>query len=338
MRALVTHFEVNREPKKGRILTAALAAILLAFPANTSSAQSRAIELEGVLKASDLIILGDVKHGVRSRIEFLSSAAFFEAMARAGVEHVAIEMPRVLGRQAMGIETDADVEAFADDVIRSGRWHFVDPDHTGEESEITQHRVAYALGQQVLLAKRLGINPIFYDFNNPLGDFRTYNDAVYRCLAELSQGTWVKYGLSGRIEKADRDAAIMRERFSHDDELADFIVENVRTNGGGKLVVIPGYAHSVLPGGIADRLETLLGTAATVVAVFIDSTELRPFHTFLWEQSRLLSINLSRAPNYYYTIATDTLGAEDMPGRFAALDGTPDRKIPSVCLQTAGAN
>ena len=66
---------------------------------------------------------------MRARIAFFSSTALFETMARAGVRHVAIEMPRVLGRQAMGIDSDADVEAFAEDVLRAARWHFVDPDH-----------------------------------------------------------------------------------------------------------------------------------------------------------------------------------------------------------------
>src|SRR5262249_47911883 len=155
-------------------------------------------------------ILADVKHGVRDRIAFFSSTTMFEAMVRAGVRHVAIEMPRVLGRQAMGIETDTDVEAFAQDVIRAGRWHFVDPDHPKEESPVTQHMVLVALGRQVLMSKRLGIKPIFYDFNNPLGNFSTYNDPVYRCLADLAEGTWLRYGLDGTVTKAQRDAAIMR--------------------------------------------------------------------------------------------------------------------------------
>ena len=285
--------------------------------------------------SKDLTVLADVKHGVRERIAFFSSNALFDAMKRSGVRHVAIEMPRVLGRQAMGIDTEADVEAFAEDIIRSGRWHFIDPDHPGEEAATTQRRVATALGRQVLLSKTLGINPIFYDFNNPLGGFTTFNDPVYRCLAELESVTWVRYGLDGKITKAERDAAIMRERFSHDDELAEYIEEEVRKKGGGNLVVIPGYAHAALPGGLSNRLEARLKTKATIIAVLRDEQENKTFHDFLWEQSRLLSIDLSRPPNFYYSIADDTLREDQAPGRYVALDGSLDRETPAVCFQLA---
>jgi hypothetical protein len=272
-----------------------LAALTLTLDPATAQTRRDLQSLEAVLRESDLTVLSDVKHGVRDRIAFFSSAPFFEAMLHAGVRHVAIEMPRVLGRQAMGIENVADVEAFAEDVIRSRQWHFVDPDHPNEVSETTQRRVASALGHQVLLAKRFGLNPIFYDFNNPLGHFTSHNDPVYRCIAALSEMTWLKYGLDGKITKAQRDAAIMRERFSHDDELAAHIEHEVTAHGGGKLVVIPGYAHAVLPGGIADRIQERLNAKATVIAVFTDETEHKVFHSFLWEQARLLSIDLSTA-------------------------------------------
>ncbi|WP_295556993.1 hypothetical protein [uncultured Hyphomicrobium sp.] len=291
--------------------------------------------IESLLQSQDLTVLTDVKHGVRERIAFFSSPELFEAMKRAGVRHLAIEMPRVLGRQAMGIATEADVEAFAQDIIRSDRWHFLDPDNPGEEAATTQRRVATALGRQVLLSKKLGINPIFYDFNNPLGGFTTFNDPVYRCLAELDDVTWVRYGLDGKITKAERDAAIMRERFSHDDELAEFIENEVRAKGGGKLVVVPGYAHAAIPGGLSDRLEARLRTKAAVVAVFRDSQEDKAFHDFLWQQSRLLSINLSRPPHFYYSIADDTLRKDEAPGRYVALDGSVDRITPAVCFQLA---
>lgn len=294
--------------------------------------------LEAVFQGSELIILADVRHGVSDRIAFFSSAALFEAMTRSGVRHIAIEMPRVLGRQAMGIETDADVEAFTQDVIRSGRWHFTDPDHPNEESLATQHRVLFALGRQVLLSKRLGLNPIFYDFNNPLGGFKTYNDSVYRCIAELDQKAWLQYGLDGKVTKAQRDAAIMRERFSHDDELADYIEREVKAHGGGKVVVIPGYAHAVLPGGLAERMETRLGVRATVIAVLKDQAEEGAFHSFLWEQARLLSIDLSRPPQFYYTIAANKLRPDEAPGRYVALDGSRERNVPSVCYQIAQSN
>lgn len=291
--------------------------------------------IEDVLRARELTVLADVKHGVRERIAFFSSDALFESMKRAGVRHVAIEMPRVLGRQAKGIETEFDVEAFAQDVIRSGRWHFVDPDNPGVRSDVTQHRVAYALGRQVLLSKQLGLNIIFYDFNNPHGGFRTFNDPVYRCLAQLDDMAWLRYGLEGQITKDERDAAIMRERFSHDDELAAYVEREVQAKGGGKLVVIPGYAHAVLPGGIAERLEYRLNTSAAVVAVFKDGEEDQAFHSFLWEQSRLLAIDLSRPPQFYYTIADGNLRADTAPGRDAALDGSRERTIPAICYQIA---
>lgn len=291
--------------------------------------------LDKLLRADDITILADVKHGVRERIAFYSSPELFSAMQRAGVKHVAIEMPRVLGRQANGIDTEADVEAFAQDIVRSGRWHFVDPDNRGEESEKTQHRVATALGRQVLLSKRYGVKAIFYDFNNPLGNFHTYNDPVYRCLAQLGNVAWVRYGLDAKVTKDERDAAIMRESLSHDDELAAYISEEVNANGGGKLVVIPGYAHAAIEGGIADRLAERLGARATTVAILKDIAEGKAFHTFLWEQSRLLSINLSRPPQYYYSIAAEETWAEETPGRYAALDGSRNYATPAVCHQFA---
>jgi hypothetical protein len=318
-------------------------ALSLTFIAVTAQAaadqpQKGGRSLEGLLQAEDLIVLADVKHGVRDRIAFFSSMGLFQAMARSGVRHVAIEMPRVLGRQAMSIETSADVEAFAQDVIRADRWHFMDPDHPDEESAETQRRVASALGRQVLFAKQLGINPIFYDFNNPLGGFTTYNDPVYRCLASFDTVAWLRYGLDGKVTKSQRDAAIMRERFSHDDELAAFIEQEVNARGGGKLVVIPGYAHAVMPGGVADRLGQRLNRDATIIAVFKDETEDKAFHNFLWQQSRLLSIDLSRSPNYYFTMATSVLRAEDAPGRYAALDSSRDVDSPPICHQIAHLN
>lgn len=291
--------------------------------------------IETLLRDSDLVILADVKHGVGERIDFYSSPALFEAMARAGVQHVAIEMPRVLGRQAKGIETEAEIELFVQDVVRSGRWHFVDPDHPGEESLLTQHRVLAALGRQVLLARKYGLNPIFYDFNNPLGGFATHNDPVYRCLARLSQWTWLHYGLDGTVTKAQRDAAIMRERFSHDDELAAYVENEVNARGGGKVVVVPGYAHAVLPGGLVERMETRLQRKAAVVAVFKDADEASGFHSFLWQQARLLSVDLSRPPQYSYLIAGNDLRRDDSPGRYAALDGSSEEHIPPICYQVA---
>jgi endo-alpha-1,4-polygalactosaminidase (GH114 family) len=127
----------------------------------------------------------------------------------------------------------------------------------------------------------------------------------------------------------------MRERFSHDDELAAYIEQEVRAKSGGKLVVIPGYAHAALPGGIADRLEQRLGVKAVVVAVFRDDREDKEFHNFLWQQSRLLSIDLSRAPHFYYTIAAGSLRNDEAPGRYAALDGARERATPSICYQIA---
>ena len=122
----------------------------MAVPAAADPTQHSARSLEHVLQSNDLTVLADVKHGVRDRIAFFSSPARFETMARSRVRHVAIEMPRVLGRQAMGIETEADVEAFAEDVLRTDHWHFVDPDHPDESSSATQHRVAFALGRQAV--------------------------------------------------------------------------------------------------------------------------------------------------------------------------------------------
>ncbi len=291
--------------------------------------------LDELLKSRDLVVLADVKHGVRDRIAFFSSPALFASMKRAGVRHVAIEMPRVLGRQAMGIDTEADIEAFAQDVIRGGRWHFVDPDHPNELASATQYRVAFALGQQVFLAKRLGLNPIFYDFNNPLGGFRTANDSVYRCIVQLSEMAWLKSGLDGKVTKAQRDAAMMRERLTHDDELAAYIESEVNKTGGGKIVIIPGYAHAVIPGGIADRIASRLGREPVVVAVFKDAVEDRAFHAFLWEQSRLVGIDLSRPPHFYYRIADGSLREDHAPGRYAGLDGSRERDTPSICYQLA---
>ena len=313
----------------------ALSAAAAVFTLHFAAAQPGLRSLDAILQGSDLIILADVRHGVPDRIAFFSSTALFEAMTRAGVRHVAIEMPRVLGRQAMRIDTDADIEAFAEDVMRAGRWHFVDPDHPDDESSETQHRVLVALGRQVLLSKRLGLKPIFYDFNNPLGGFKSFNDPVYRCLADLTRGTWLRYGLDGVVTKAQRDAAIMRERFSHDDELAAYIEAEVKANGGGKVVVVSGYAHAVLPGGLAERMENRLGVQATVVAVLKDDAEEKAFHTFLCQQARMLSVDLSRPPGYYYTIAGDKLRADESPGRYVALDGSAERDIPHVCYQIA---
>lgn len=317
-----------------------LAALILPTSGGVAYGDDRpgAESLTNLFRAHDLTILGDVKHGVPARVGFFASEGLFAAMAGSGVRHVAIEMPRVLGRQAMGVETEADVEAFAQDIIRSQRWHFVDPDHPNEESVVTQHRVASALGRQVLLARRYGINPIFYDFNNPLGGFRTINDSVYRCLADLSTMTWVRYGLDERVTKADRDAAIMRERFSHDDELAQYIEGEVTRGGGGKLVVIPGYAHAVLPGGLAERLEQRLGRTAAVVGVFSNGGEEVQFVDFLAEQARLLQVDLSRAPQFRYRISTGTIEREVEPQRYAGLDFARQRRVPAVCQQIAGVD
>ena len=320
-----------------------LAAVLALAGAGLAAAQQASPEqttvappsLESLLRSDDVTILADVKHGVRERIAFYSSPELFAAMKRAGVKHVAIEMPRVLGRQASGIDNEADVENFAQDIIRAGRWHFVDPDNRGEEADVTQYRVATALGRQVLLSKRHGINAIFYDFNNPLGNFQTYNDPVYRCLAQLGNVAWVRYGLDAKVTKDERDAAIMRERLSHDDELAAYIADDVASKGGGKLVVIPGYAHAAIRGGIGDRLAARLNSKATTIAVLKDADEGKAFHTFLWQQSRMLSIDLSRPPHFYYSIAASEAWAEDTPGRYAALDGSRDYASPAVCHQFA---
>lgn len=319
----------------------ALTAAALTAPFHATAAEPRGDfrndlqSLEVIFRAHDLVVLSDVKHGVRDRIAFFSSPELFAAMARSGVRHVAIEMPRVLGRQASTIETAADVETFAQDVIRAGRWHFIDPDRAGEDPDATQHRVAAALGRQVLLAKRYGIEAIVYDFNNPLGNFSAFTDPVYRCLAQLDEVTWVKYGLDSKVTKDQRDAAIMRERLNHDDELAAHIAHRVHAKGGGKLVVISGYAHAAIPGGIADRLDTLLRRNATIVAVFKNQAEQDAFHTFLWEQSRLLSIDLSHPPDFNFSIARKALRKETAPGRYAALDGSRERDMPAVCFQLA---
>ena len=215
-------------------------AMLASFAVQPAIAGDGMSALERVLRDGKLVILADVKHGVEDRISFYSSPDLFDTMARAGVRHVAIEMPRVLGRQAMSVETESDVDLFVQDVIRSGRWHFTDPDGDGGDDTLAQYRVLTALARQVLLARRYGLSLIFYDFNNPLGGFTTQNDPVYRCLAQLSQPVWRRYGLNGAVTKEQRDAAIMRERFSHDDELAAYVERAVAATGGGKVVVIPG--------------------------------------------------------------------------------------------------
>ncbi|NOT72843.1 MAG: hypothetical protein HOP09_16655 [Hyphomicrobium sp.] len=238
----------------------------------------------------------------------------------------------------MGVETDADIEAFASDVIRSGRWHFTDPESPGTRSHDTQYLVASSLGRQVLLAKKYGINPIFYDFNNPLGNFRTHNDPVYRCLANLSTVTWIKYALNDQVSKATRDAAIMRERFSHDDEMAAYIEREMVADTKGKLVVIAGYAHTVMPGGLAERLEARLGRPAMITAVFKDEHENRSFHDFLWQQATLIQINLTRAPHAHFVIDNGIMRQEERPGRFAAIDGTALRNMPALCFQWAQLN
>lgn len=300
-----------------------------------SVAHSNDQTLSNVIRQNDITVLADVKHGVRERIAFLSSEAMFKTLAAAGVRHIAIEMPRVLGRQARGIETQSDVDVFAQDVLRSGRWHFVDPDHPMQISNETQYAVAYGLGMQVFLARRLGMNVIVYDFNNPLGGFRRHNDPVYRCITQLSHMTWLKYGLDEKVTKAQRDAAIMRERLSHDDELADYIVREMAKAGSGKVVLIPGYAHAVLPGGLRDALEQRLNTKAAVVAVFRDADEDTTFHNFLWEQSRLLGIDLSQPPDYRLFIDTGQLEQETAPGRYSALNASSEIDMPQVCFQLA---
>lgn len=321
----------------GRCAFQFIALVLIVFQSAVSH-PARSESLDDILQTSNLTVLADVKHGVRERVSFFSSSTLFEAMTRAGVRHVAIEMPRVLGAQAMTIETADDVEAFAQDVIRSGQWHFTDPDHPEEEATSTQYRVATALGRQVLLAKKFGIDPIFYDFNNPLGDFVTYNDPVYRCLTELTDTTWLSYGLNGAVTKAQRDAAIMRERLSHDDELAAFIEQQVKRKGGGKLVVIPGYAHAVMSGGLADQLSKRLGLEPRLVAVFKDSGEEFAFHAFLWEQAHLLSIDLSRPAQHFYTIADGRLSDGDAPVLYGDLNASGQHNMPAVCAQVAHAD
>jgi len=91
----------------------------------------------------------------------------------------------------------------------------------------------------------------------------------------------------------------------------------------------------VLPGGIADRLQDRLGSKPTVVAVFSDAREHDTFHTFLWEQARLLSIDLSRPPDFYYTIADHQMHDMQAPGRYVALDGARERSVPPICYQLA---
>ncbi|MBS0232151.1 MAG: hypothetical protein JSR99_01555 [Proteobacteria bacterium] len=294
--------------------------------------------LANILQSNEFVVLADVKHGVRDRIGFFSSNALFEAMSHAGVRHVAIEMPRVLGREAMSIETEADVEAFAQDVLRSGSWHFVDADHPEADSADTQFRAAVALGHQVLLSKQFGIDAIFYDFNNPLEDFATYNDPVYRCLATRTNLTFRRYSANGEVTKSQRDAAIMRERLSHDDELAAFIERAIKEKGGGKFVVIPGYAHAVVPGALVDRIARRLNLHAKVIAIFKDENEYNSFYSFLWQQAHLLSIDLSRSPNYFYTIADGKLRDHDSAGKYQALNDSGEEETPAICSQVAHAN
>lgn len=318
------------------ILSATIACLGALWPLWVS-AEPRAA-LSSIFTDHDLVVLGDVQHGVRDRVSFFSSETFFAEMARAGVRHVAVEMPRVLGRQAMGVETESDVEAFARDVINSGRWHFVDPSHPNEEDSVTQTHIASALARQVLFAKRFGLNPIFYDFSNPLGGFHgAPNDPVYRCLSGLSPTAWVRYGLDSSITKQQRDAAIMRERFSHDDKLAAYIAADVQARGGGKLVVIPGFAHAVMPNGLTQQLEKLLASEAAVVAVFTSAAEEQAFPEFLREQAHLLHVDLSRQHDFSYLIDQGTL--ERRPVKYAVdLNGAADLQIPPVCYQIAKTN
>lgn len=312
-----------------------VAALVLLLGGSLEPASAETPSLTDVFGSHEIVVLADVKHGVTERIAFFSSEALFASMQRSGVRHVAIEIPRVLGRQAMTIETEEDVETFVQDVVRAGQWHFTDPENPRTGNSTAQHLVPRAIGRQVLLAKRYGINPIFYDFNNPLGGFSSFNDPIYRCLAQLSLPIYQRYGLQGKFSKAQRDAAIMRERFSHDDELAAVIEHEVKTKGAGKLVIIPGYAHAVMPGGLAERIEARLRTPATVVAVFRDAAEDKEFHNVLWEQARLLSIDLSRPPHFYYTIEGEILRPDKAPGRYVSLDGSRRRDEPAVCMQLA---
>lgn len=306
---------------------------MIATRGNIACSQD-ASPLVSLFKAHDLVVLGDVKHGVKARVGFFSSETLFASLAHAGVRHIAIEMPRVLGRQALGVTEEADVAAFAEDVVNSGRWRFVDPDHP-DDYEDTQRFVAAAMGRQVLLARRYGLNPIFYDFNNPLGGFASApNDPVYRCIAALSNTTWVKYGLDQKITKDERDAAIMRERFSHDDELARYIAQEVEAHGGGKVVVIPGFAHAVLPQGLAARLETRFDTKAAIVAVFANAAEEAAFPAFLSEQAGLLKVDLRRQETHVYRISENALTAAQARDT-SDLDGSKGNVVPPVCYQFA---
>ncbi len=137
---------------------------------------------------------------------------------------------------------------------------------------------------------------------------------------------WLRYGLDGKVTKSQRDAAIMRERFSHDDELAAHIEREVTSRGGGKLVVIPGYAHAVMPGGITDRIGHRLHTEPKVVAVFRDDVEDAGFHTFLWQQSRLLAIDLSRPLPITTRYRPVRYARMLRLGRYVALDGSRERE------------
>lgn len=311
-------------------VVAALAGCLI------SIANAAPNSLRDLLASRDLTFLADVKHGVRERVLFFSSEALFQDMAAAGVRHVAIEMPRVLGRQALTIETDTDLEVFAQDVVRSQRWHFTDPSRPDEEEGETQLLVVRAMGRQVLLARKYGMSLTYFDFNNPLGGFMTYNDPVYRCIAGLTSTAWLKYGLDSKVSKADRDAAIMRERFSHDGELADFIAKHVSGNGGGRTVVIGGYAHAVLPLGLKENLQRRLGTDAAVIAVHGDASEEQEFATFLAEQARLIQVDLSRPADYWFRIADASVQQRSWDAAaILALDGSGYRKVPAVCEQIA---
>src|SRR5690606_20281301 len=109
---------------------------------------------------------------------------------------------------------------------------------------------------------------------------------------------------------------------------AAYIEREVRAKNGGKLVVIPGYAHAVIPNGIADHVAARLETEATVVAIFKDEPEKAAFHDFLWEQSRLLAIDLSRPPQFNFTIASNELREEPALGRYVALDASRERDAP----------
>lgn len=311
-------------------VVAALAGWLIA------KAHAGTASLRDVLQSRDLTFLADVKHGVRERVQFFSSEGLFADMAAAGVRHVAVEMPRVLGRQALTIETEAELEIFAQDVLRSQRWHFTDPSRPDEDNSETQLAVVRAMGRQVLLARKYGLTLTYFDFNNPLGGFQTYNDPVYRCLVNLTSATWLRYGLDSKVSKTDRDAAIMRERFSHDGELAEFISRHVAQNGGGKTVVIGGYAHAVLPEGLAAHLERILNTTASIVAIHSDAQEQGQFQAFLAEQAKLLQIDLSAAADYQFQISDASImlaGWDEDASQ--ALNGSRSRTVPAVCEQVA---